>query len=134
MKKEKLEKNTKWDKSRAGELCSLITLLNKVSSMNKSSGIIEAITLCSNIADDLITSNCETLRKSFIQFLEDQCIESRSEAADIIKELLKGAPRGHCCEMHHEKKDRHRIDEPCPLEQRWRQVIKRAEDFISKTK
>lgn len=53
------------------------------------------------------------------------------EATEIIKKLLNAAPTGHCVDFHHGKKDQHGWHEPCPVEKRWRDTMKRAEDFIS---
>ena len=53
------------------------------------------------------------------------------EARDIIRKLLSALPTVHCADFHHGKKDQHGWHEPCPVVERWRKEIKRAEDFVS---
>jgi hypothetical protein len=55
-----------------------------------------------------------------------------AEAKSIIKELLKHCPYPYCAEMHHDKKDYHSYDEPCPVVERAMKVRQQAEDFVTK--
>lgn len=58
-------------------------------------------------------------------------VRSITEAAAIIRELLKHAPIPHCADMHHSKKDTHEWDQPCPVVARAMKIRNRAEAFIS---
>ena len=54
-----------------------------------------------------------------------------SEAGKIISDLLDQAPYPHCQEMHHERRDYHKLGEPCPVVARAMKIRERAEAFIS---
>ena len=53
------------------------------------------------------------------------------EAVSIMREMLKALPSGHCADFHHAKKDQHGYHEPCPVAERYRKMVARAEAFVA---
>ena len=53
------------------------------------------------------------------------------EAVSIMRKILKALPSGHCADFHHAKKDQHGYHEPCPVAERYRKMVERAEAFVA---
>ena len=82
-------------------------------------------------ARDNIARLCEHFRAQGIVDLGVKLLRlerERDEAREALREMLKMVPRPSCDLFHHSKKDRHNYDEPCPLVERYRSKIKRAEE------
>lgn len=52
---------------------------------------------------------------------------------EALKFLLSFVATPYCGKLHHKKSERHEWNEPCPVEERLKKMIKDAEKLVSKS-
>ena len=79
-----------WTKERCGDLNKLRKLLVKVSLLNHSPNIIENISECVKLANELSKSDSVSRCKSFFQFIEEEAIKDRqNNIGEVRKEVAQ---------------------------------------------